>query len=324
MTPFLLLAASVLADPAPLAIESPLADLGEVRANKPLVHTFRLKNTGPVPLTITDVTGPCGCVRQSLGSKILKPGDGTELTLGVNLLTQPEGPNAWKLAVRYKTDGSPPVTGAAVVEVAAKVKKDVTVEPVALMLSAEREITGALTVVDRRGKPLTVTGARVGHKDVTVKVQPAVDADGKRTQRIELTVTDSCPPGQYADEACIDTDDPDYKELRIPLRVVKKAAATGVQAVPASATLRFAKDQTSASVLLRLRDAGDREVVVEKAEADHSAVACKWAAGPGAMSTLRITVDLRDARAAGVGVVTVHFKGPVAETILVPVSWTVP
>jgi hypothetical protein len=324
MTPLLLLAASVFADSAPLAIESSPADLGEVRANKPLVHTFRLKNTGPVPLTITDVAGPCACVRKSLGTEVLRPGDTTELTIGINLLTQPEGPNAWKLAVRYKTDGNPPVTGTAVVAVAAKVKKDVTVEPVALMLSAEREITGTLTVLDRRGKPLAVTGARIGLKDVTVAVKPAADADGKRTQRIELTVTDDCPSGQYADEVCIDTDDPDYKELHIPLRVVKKAAATGIQAVPASATLRFAKDQTSASVLLRLRDAGDREVVVEKAEADHPAVACKWAAGPGSMATLRITVDLKDARAAGVGVVTVRLKRPVAETILVPVSWTVP
>jgi len=324
MTPLLLLAASVGADPAPLVVDSPSVDLGEVRANKPLVHAFRLKNTGPVPLTITEVTGVCGCVRQALGSKVLKPGVGTELTLGVNLLTQPEGPNSWKLAVRYKTDGDPPTTGAAVVQVAAKIKKDVTVEPVALMLSAEREITGALTVVDRRGKPLTVTGVRVGLKDLKTDVKPAADAAGKRTQRIELTVTDACPPGQYSDEISIDTDDPDYRELRIPLRVVKKAAATGVQAVPASATLRFAKDQASASALVRLRDAGGREVVVDKAESDHAAVSCKWAAGPGAMATLRIIVDLKDARAAGVAVVTVRLKGPAAESILVPVSWTVP
>jgi uncharacterized protein DUF1573 len=324
MTAFLLLAASLLADPAPLVVESPAVDLGEVLANKPLVQTFRLKNAGPVRLTVVDVAGPCGCVRRSLGRKVLEPGEATELTVGINLLTQPEGPNAWKLAVRYRTEGDPPATGAAAVEVAARVKKDVTVEPVALMLSAEREITGTLTVIDRRGRPLTVTGARLGLKDVRAEVKPAADAGGKRTQRIELTVTDACPPGQYADEVCVDTDDPDYKELRIPLRVVKKAAAAGVRAVPASASLRFARDQARASVLLRLRDAGDREVIVERAEADHPAVTCKWAAGPGAMSTLRITVDLKDARAAGVAVVTVRLKGPAAETILVPVSWTVP
>ena len=323
MTPLLLLAVSVCADPAPLTIESPAVDLGERTANKPLVHTFQLKNTGPSPLTITDVTGVCGCVRQSLGSRALKPGERTELSLGINLLTQPEGPNTWKLAVRYQT-GDPPTTGESVVTVAAKVRKDVAVEPVALMLSAEREITGSLTVVDRRGKPLTVTAIRLGLKDVRAEVKPVADADGKRTQRIELTVTESCPAGQYADEVCIDTNDPEYSDLRIPLRVVKKTAATGVQASPASATLRFARDQASASSLVRLRDADSRIVEVEKAESDHPAISCKWAAGPGSMATLRVTVDLKEARAAGVGVVTVRVKGPVEETILIPVSWTVP
>lgn len=323
MIPLLLLAASVGGEPGPLVVESPAVDLGEVRANRPLVHTFRLKNAGSTRVTITDVVGVCGCVRQSLGAKVLKPGEGTELTVGINLLTQPEGPNTWKLAVRYST-GEPATAGAQVVQVAARVKKEVTVEPVALMLSAEKEITGALTVLDRRGKPLTVTGARLGLKDVRAEVKPATESGGQRRQRIELTVTDACPVGQHADEVCLDTDDPDYKELRIPLRVIKKAPATGVQVIPGGATLRFAKDQTTASVLLRLRDADDREVVVEKAEADHPAVSCKWAAGPGVMTTLRVTVDLKEVRAAGVGVVTVRLKGPAAETILVPVSWTVP
>jgi hypothetical protein len=244
--------------------------------------------------------------------------------VAINLLTQPEGPNSWKMAVRYRTQSDPPVTGEHLIQIAAKVRKDVFVEPVALMMSAEKEITGTLTVVDRRGKPLTVTGARLGLKDAKAEVKPATDAGGRRTQKIELTVADACPPGQYADEVCIDTDDPAYKELRIPLRVVKKAAASGVQVSPASVTLRFAKGQSTASSLVRLRDAKDGDVVVDKAESDHPAIACKWAAGPGTMTTLRVTVDLDQAKAAGVAVVSVRLKGPTAETILIPVSWTLP
>src|SRR5262249_30797540 len=175
------------------------------------------------------------------------------------------------------------------------------------------EVTGTLRVIDRRDKPLAVTGVRLGLKDVKVEVKPATDAGGRRLQKINLTVADACPPGQYADEVCIDTDDPTCKELRIPLRVVKKAAATGVQAAPAAVTLRFAKGQTTASSLVRLRDAADGEVVVQKAESDHPAIACKWAAGPGTMTTLRVTVDLDQAKAAGVAVVSVRLKGPAAE-----------
>ena len=68
MTPAFLLAALLGADPAPLVIESPAVDRGELPANKPLVQTFRLKNTGAAPLTITEVTGACGCFRHSLAA----------------------------------------------------------------------------------------------------------------------------------------------------------------------------------------------------------------------------------------------------------------
>ena len=321
MTPTLFLSAVLAAGPGPLAIDPPGVDRGEVAANKPLVQTFQLKNTGSVPLTVTDVVGVCGCFRHHLAERVIPPGSWTELTVGINLLTQPEGANTWKVAVRYKAGGA---AGEQLIQLAARVKKDVRVEPVSLLLSAEGEITGTLTVIDRRAKPLTVTGVRLGIKDVRAAVKPAADAGGQRAQKVELTVTDGCPTGQHIDEVCLDTDDPDYAELRIPFRVVKKAPATGVQVAPGNVTLRFARDQATASALVRLKDAGDREVVIDKAESDHPAIACKWAAGPGAMATLRVTVDLEKAKAAGVGVVTVKVRGPTQETLLVPVSWTLP
>jgi hypothetical protein len=324
MFPALFLAVVVAAEPKPLAIDMPSVDRGELNANKPLVQTFRLKNTGAVPITITDVAGLCGCFRHELTAKVIEPGKTIDLVIGINLLTQPEGPNTWKMLVRYRVDADPPTTGERLVQIAAKVRKEVSVEPVALMMLSEKAMTGTLTVIDRRGKPLTVTTARIGLKDVKTEVKPAIDAGGRRTQKVEITVGDACPAGQYADEICIDTDDPEYRELRIPVRVVKKSAASGVRAVPESATLRFAKEQTSATTLLRLRDAENREVVVEKAEADHPAITCKWAAGPGQMATLRVTVDRSKANALGLGVITVRVKGPAAETIVIPVSWTLP
>jgi len=324
MNTFLLLAAMVGAEPAPLAVDLPSVDKGELAANKPLVHTFRLKNTTDLSITVTEISAGCGCFRNEVSERLIAPGKVVDLTVGMNLLSQPEGPNTWKLAVRYRVESNPPSTGERALQIMAKVKKDVNVEPVALMLLSEKEITGTLAVTDRRGKPLTVIGARIGLKNVTTEVKAAKDADGRRTQTIAITVDESCPAGQYADELCIDTDDPEYKELRIPVRVVKKAASTVVQALPASVTLRFAKEQTTASYLVRLRDAGEKEVLVEKAECDHPAVSLKFAAGPGAASTLRVTVDLNKSKAAGVAFVSVQLKGPKPETIVIPVSWTLP
>ena len=322
--PIFLLAAVLSAEPSPLVVDKPSVDSGELLANKPLVQTFRLKNTSASSIIVTDVAGSCGCFRHELSERTIAAGKSVELTVGINLLTQPEGASVWKFLVRFRSEGTPTATGSVALQIAAKVRKDVTVEPVAMMLLSEKEITGTLTVTDRRGKPLKVTAARMGLKDVVAEVKPHSDIAGKRTQQVAITVSDKCPAGQYADEICIDTDDPEYRELRIPLRVIRKNAATGVQAVPGSVTLRFAKEQTIASSLLRLRHADDKEVIVEKAESDHPAIACRWAAGPGSMTTLRVTVDLMKANAAGVAVVTVRLKGPEPETIHIPVSWTLP
>lgn len=324
MTPLILLAAIIGAEPAPLAVDLPIVDKGELAANKPLVHVFRLKNTTELAITVTEVTGSCGCFRHELSERLIAPGKVVDLTVGINLLTQPEGPNTWNMAVRYRVESNPPSAGERALKLVAKIKKDVTVEPVALMLLSEKEITGVLTVIDRRGKPLTVTAARIGLKNVTAEVKPATDVAGRRTQKIAITVAEECKAGQFADEICIDTDDPEYKELRIPLRVVKKSATTGVEAIPASVTLRFAKKQSVSSYLVRLRDADDKRVAIDKAECDHPGVTCKWAAGPGAMATLRVTVDLEKSTGVGVAIVSVTLKGPKPETILLPVSWNLP
>src|SRR5262249_59811448 len=102
---------SVAADTAPLVIDNPSVDLGELTANKPLVQTFKLKNAGRDPITITEIAAGCGCFRHRLEASIIPPGETTELTVGINLLTQPEGPNTWRLAVRCKTEASPAATG---------------------------------------------------------------------------------------------------------------------------------------------------------------------------------------------------------------------
>src|SRR5215470_1022157 len=83
--------------PGPLACPAPLAARGDVKAGPPLTHTFELTHRGPAgtTLTITKVQAGCGCLRQSLSAGVLRPGETAKLTLEVNTLTQPDGPNRW-------------------------------------------------------------------------------------------------------------------------------------------------------------------------------------------------------------------------------------
>src|SRR5262245_12040168 len=92
--------------PAPSATfhsPAPLAAKGDVKAGPPLIHTFELWHNAPAGIvTITKVEAGCGCLRQTLSSGVLQPGERAKLTLEVNTLTQPDGPNRWQIAVSYK------------------------------------------------------------------------------------------------------------------------------------------------------------------------------------------------------------------------------
>src|SRR3954471_3347257 len=86
--------------PAPLTVPTPVAARGEVKAGPPLTHTFDLTHTGTAgTLYITRVEAGCGCLRQLLTATRLQPGETAKLTIEVNTLTQPDGPNRWQVQV---------------------------------------------------------------------------------------------------------------------------------------------------------------------------------------------------------------------------------
>jgi hypothetical protein len=322
----LLLSLMLGAAPAePLHVAPAVAERGEVKAGTPLSHTFTLRNDGATPLTIASVEGGCGCLRPRVSKALLPLGASAELALDVNTLASNAGVNVWKVTVRYEhgPEGQR-ATGEKEVYLKAKVVREVEVEPVSLFMAVEREATYTITVSDRRKTPLTVTAATCSAKHVRTQLTAAdVDSRGRRYQQVRVTVRDDCPPGHHADEIVLTTDDPDYRELRVPLRVVRKAPGQ-VAATPEQLDLRLAKGQTSASGLVRLRDPDDQLVAVERVEADHPALRTKWAAGPGSAVTLRLGVEPGPNQPSGLGTVTVHLKGPNPKVIVVPVSWQGP
>ncbi|MGL6094641.1 MAG: DUF1573 domain-containing protein, partial [Fimbriiglobus sp.] len=80
---------------APLTCPAPDADRGEVRTGPPLTHSFTLTNPGPHPVRFTLSETGCNCLRRDVGKTTLRPGESTELTVTVNTLTSPPGPNTW-------------------------------------------------------------------------------------------------------------------------------------------------------------------------------------------------------------------------------------
>lgn len=302
-----------------LTVDRATIDAGQTLARKPLEQTFQLKNTSSQTIRITEVAAACGCVRRHLSRNELPPGASTELLVAINLHTQPAGPNSWSFTVRARTDQGP--LPDLTLQVKADVRKEILLEPVSMVLITDNEATGKLQITDTRsGKSLSNLKARTGIPGVEV----VPDEQMGQRQSFVVRVTATCPRGHHADELILTSNDPDYPELRLPLRITRREADRGVSANPAEPLIRFSREQTTASALIRLRDAADRPTEIASAESDLEGVECKWAAGPGRMSTLRITVNrsrVGDRRSA---VVTVTLGQSSGEKVLIPVSWTQP
>ena len=327
MNTLILLAAGLAAPPGPLACPTPTADRGDVKGGSPLAHTFELTHRGPAgTLTVTKVESGCGCLRQHLTAGVLHPGETTKLTVEVNTLTQPDGPNRWQAVVSYRLDppavpGQPPLpeTGQIPLTIAATLSRDVAVTPPQVGFSCTGEASQVLAVTDRRAKPLTVTKAESTATHLTAEVGAAVvGPNGVRMQPVTIKLAADAPPGHRDETVVLLTDDPAYPELRVPVRVLKRVAG-GVAAAPAEVAVRFAAGQAEVSTLVQLRAADGKPVAVAAAESDHPAVTVKWSAGAGPVATVRITAAAGN---PGAGRVRVRLAEPAGQEVVIPVSWT--
>ncbi len=297
-------------------------DRGQIKAGAALTQRFELVNKGGAPVTIVDISVGCGCQKHRLSRKEVQPGFTAELVMEINTLPQSAGPNAWNATVKY-VEGQQAAKEMQL-RIKATVIREITVEPVSLFLSIDKETTHAITVADRRAKPLTVTAARCDSPHVKTQVgSSAATADGGQTQQVQVTILDSFPPGHAAATMVMITDDAEYRELSVPI-VVNRKAPGQIIASPELIDLRLARGQTAASGLVRLRDPDDRPVIVERIESDQSIVRCKWAAGPGSAATLRLGVESGGIAASGSGSVKVYVKEPKPQVLVIPISWQAP
>jgi hypothetical protein len=324
-TPILILALLAGQPQPPAAFHSPapLAAKGDVKAGPPLVHVFELWNNAPAgTVTITKVEAGCGCLRQSLSSGVLKPGERAKLTLDVNTLTQPDGPNRWQIVVTYKLEapGSQPQVGDVLLQITATLSRDIAVNPPQVAFSSAGEASKTLTVTDRRAKPLTVLKASTSSPHLTAEVAPVANAVG-RSQSVTIKLAANAPNGHRDEVVVLHTDDATCPELRIPVRVLKRAAG-GVTATPEAVRVRLAAGQTEVSTLVQLRSPDGKALSVAGAESDHPGVQVKYSPGSGPVATVRVTVTEAASREPGRCTVRVRLTEPAGAEVAIPVSWT--
>jgi hypothetical protein len=320
-TLILLVAVGIGNPPAgPLHCAAPTASRGEVKAGRPLSHTFELTHRGTGTLTITKVGAGCGCLRQSLTGAVLTSGQSAKLTLEVNTLTQPDGPNRWQAVVGYAVDspGAPKQTGELLLQITATLSREVSVSPPQVGFSTAGAASQVVTVTDSRARPLTVLKATTTSPRLTAEVGLREAGKG---QAVTIKLSADVPAGQYDESVVLYSDDPEYPELRVPVRVSKRAPGS-VVASPESVTLRFAEGQGELSALVQLRGANGLAVEVQSAEGDTPAVAVKASTGRCAAAVVRVTIPASAADQPGACKVRVKFAEPAGAELVIPVAWT--
>src|SRR2546423_1881159 len=83
------------------------ARLGDVRAGVPLSRSFELVNRGKEVVDITGIHPSCGCLDIKLDRRRLASGEMAILRLDINTLTQPAGPQTWRIRVAFQDGGRP-------------------------------------------------------------------------------------------------------------------------------------------------------------------------------------------------------------------------
>lgn len=285
---FAVLLLTVQSSRAELRLSTPRIDLGDVRAGPSLIQRFAVVNDGPQPIEISEAKASCGCLKPRLSKQILQPGEQGWVEVEVNTLSQPAGPNAWRVDLKYRIGDQP---AAAALLITATLSKDISVEPAALTISTDQAIAHEICVTDFRARPLTVTAVRASSPHLHVTLQPpARDAHGHEVRIVKLEVAADYPEGHHDEVVSLFTDDPAYAELKVNVTITRRAKQR-ISATPAEVALSAPAGQPLPSRIVLIRDSANQKVVVDKVTSDNPAVVCRWAEGPEHLATVRIQVE---------------------------------
>ena len=253
-------------------------DLGELRGGPVCHHRFDFVNDSTQPIEIIDIRLGCGCLQSVLEKRICRR---RESSLGLNIRTlgQPNGARTWQAHVQYRQ-------GAQVREttliLAAVIRNEITIEPSILAMTFETAIKQEITIADHRPMPSKLKAVLASSPAIRVTTQPATNG----VTRVLLEVNAANLSAARQEETLsIYFDDPFYRELQVPITLVKANRPT-VTASPEQVEIIGAGSQ-----IVRLRGNGDKAVRIEKAVANQPGIKCTWAAGPGNDATLKISSD---------------------------------
>jgi len=294
----------------------PTFDAGTVYTGKPLSQAFAFVNTGTTPVTILDAKASCACLKPKFPAGPILPGQQGTVVMEVHTLGQLAGPASWGIQVKYRAGAQ---DGEAKLVLQAQLVAEVTAEPAALQLLVSKALVSKVTI--KTHVPLHVRSVQTSSPHLKAQFGPTFKLNAMSVfHPINLEVLESYPEGRYDEIVSVYTNNPAYPELKIPVSIVK-VSRQRVTATPGTVELHGTVGQPVPARIVLLRDAENDKVLVERATADHPALSCTWAAGPGYLATVKVQVDHKKLDHAGVrGTVQVEVSRPTPHTVTIPVQ----
>ena len=297
-------------------------DAGEIKAGAPLSHKFAFVNRGPEVIQITGVESSCGCLTPRLEQRTFQPGEHGSILVEVSTLSPAPGPHTWQVKLTCQT-------GAKFSEVplrlTARLVREILIEPAALNMFVDGPMQTQLRLTDPRSKPLQLQEVHSTLPGLKARLTGQErDNFGHPVYKVELMVDDNIAEGRHEEFVSLFTNDSDYREIKVPVTIVKRSRQR-VTATPSRIELSLRSGASLPGRTVLIRDRENQEVEVESAAADSPAIACRWAKGPGTMTTLRVQVDRNKVQdPTGQTTVRVQIIKPTRQVLLIPVLVTSP
>lgn len=294
-------------------------DLGEVRTGQSRRLSLWLTNPTGEPLNVARLVGSCGCVRILETPSTVPPRGRVAVPVEIHTLSATPGPHLWTVQAL--------VTGSArqyavVSSIRANVLQEIVVQPPTLQVIGSGPTQHEIRVTDLRGHPIRILKAESSNRHITVsEPQPGRDPLGRMVWTLAVSLGSDLPPGQYQELLTFYTDDPQHRELRIPVSVVRRGG-TGqrIQALPEQLDLVVSPGQPEVRRLVILRDRQGGPLAIEYVLTSDDALSCRLTTGPGggpaieiAVSAARLKTDRLLTR------VVVHLSEPKGEKVIIPV-----
>lgn len=203
-----------------LAFDQYMVNFGPIEPVGTVAARFGFTNHSGHPVEIRELKPSCGCLRPYLRKHTFQPDESGEFYVRVQTANEEPGPHEYYVDMLY-ADPQPRD-----VRLTFKVvlpEQQVTVRPKALIFYqlSGRPTTRELMVTDARGKSgLRLTGVETSSKLVSAVIGPVErGASGIRRIPVAVTVEGRVPPGRHRVLVTLQTNDSDYPQLRVPLRI---------------------------------------------------------------------------------------------------------